>query len=336
MSNSISGASNYKVPFLKDIVYKYESADLPIKSSYYQNIIRFLLKNANSYYKIREVANYVVLNTQQRIKKNKDPKIRNKKKHIIEDREKTLRRYFSNLVSWKILIERETMVEKGKGSTFEYKLTRFGTLIALLIEMGFVNNKKNSFRALYEFLMSYINEESYSLDYFCKIYLRRIRDASIFNIFIEYLRKNIIYENKCIVNENDLFTYMILLRTTDKRLNRKLWKLWECSFNELNREIQTLFSHLLKIRIDSIIDETILDYGHYEDVLFGQKDKFDTVVVEYRCLKCDDDFCFYRPISILDYLQDLFQGVKSKKLINPNGTIRCTQCDQKILSFTII
>ncbi len=71
MSNSISGASNYKVPFLKDIFYKYESAGFRIKSRYYQNIIRFLLKDANSYYKVREVANYVVLNTQQRIKKTK-------------------------------------------------------------------------------------------------------------------------------------------------------------------------------------------------------------------------------------------------------------------------
>ncbi len=228
------------------------------------------------------------------------------------------------------------MVEKGKGSTFEYKLTRFGTLIALLIEIGFVNNKKNSFRALYEFLMSYINEESYSLDYFCKIYLRRIRDAPIFNIFIDFLRKNIIYENKCIVNENDLFSYMILLRTTDKRLNRKLWKLWDHSFNELNRENQILFTHHLKLRTDSTIKETISNCGHYEDVLFRQKDKFDTVVVEYRCLKCDNDFCFYSPISIWDYLQDLFQGVKTKKMINPNGTVRCNRCGQKILSFTTI
>lgn len=336
MSNSISGARNYKVSFLKDIFNKYESGDSPIKSMYYQNIIKFFLKDVNSYYKVREVANGVIRITQQRLKKNKDPKIRNKKKHKIEDREKTLRRYFSNLVSWKILIERETRIEKGEGSSFEYKLTRFGTLIALLIETGFANNKKNSFGSLYEFLISYFNEELYSLDHFCKIYFRRIRDASIFNIFIDYLRKNITYENKCIVNENDLFTYMILLRTSDKRLNRKLWKLWNNSFNELNREIQTLFSHHLKLRIDSIIDETVSNYGYYENVLFRQKDKFDTVVIEYCCLKCDNDFCFYCPISILDYLQSLFQGVKSRKLINPDGTIKCTQCGQKILSFTII
>jgi hypothetical protein len=205
-------------------------------------------------------------------------------------------------------------VNKGTGSTSEYKLTRFGHLLALLIETDFDDSKK-SYNSLYSFLESYFNDGPYSLDCFCKIYLNKCKERDLFKAFIDYLRKNIIYENRYIENENDLFIHMVLSTTNDTRLNRRLWKLWDKSFKELKREIQTLFSYHLKLKIDGIIDETVSDYGHYEDVLYRQHGRFDTVVIEYRCLKCDSDFCFYSPINILDYLRSLFQGVKIKKLL---------------------
>jgi hypothetical protein len=238
---------------------------------YYQHAIQYFLNDVNSYYKVREVANGILHAIHQRRKKNKNPNIRNSKSDKIEDREKTLRKYFCNLVSWGILLERETNTEKGIGSTFEYKLTRFGNMIALLIETGLAKNK-HSHDMLYTLLASYFNEESYSLDIFCKIYLRRIKEKSLFYIFIDYLRKNIIYENRCIDNENDLFTFMVLFRTLDNKLNKKLWKLWKDSFNELYQEVQPLFLYHLKLKIDSIIDETVSNYGYYEDALFGQKE----------------------------------------------------------------
>lgn len=153
----------YRIPFLNTIFKHDSSGNTTEKSLIYQHIIKYFLKDVNSYYKVREVENKVKDDIPHNTKNKKDnPNIIHYSKSIIvEHSEKTFRKYFQNLVDWRILIARQTNAEKGPGSTFEYKITKFGHLLALLIYTEF-NNSKESFDALYSFLESYFNEESYS------------------------------------------------------------------------------------------------------------------------------------------------------------------------------
>jgi hypothetical protein len=144
------------------------------------------------------------------------------------------------MVSWGILSNKQIPVKKGTGHTFEYAITKFGKLLALLIETDF-NTSKSAFDLLYSFLELYFNEESYSIDYFCKSYLKKCKKAGLFVDFIGYLRKNILYQSKYIANDNDLFTSMIFMTTSDNQLNKKLWKLWNESYNEMDYDLQELF-----------------------------------------------------------------------------------------------
>ena len=88
--------------------------------------------------------------------------------------------------------------------------------------------------------------------------MKKCKENGIFEICIDYLRKNVLYQNKFIENENELFTYMILQRTSDRRLNRKLWTLWLDSFNELDRQYQDLLLYHLKLAIDRFYWELLL------------------------------------------------------------------------------
>jgi DNA-directed RNA polymerase subunit RPC12/RpoP len=335
MSNHLLGKSVYRLPFLKEVFNQDSNGDTTTKSLYYQNIIRFFLKDIHSFYKVREVEKWLLTKVPLRTK-IKDKEIDSITNNKIEYREKTIRNYCKNLASWRILLERETSVEKGTGSTFEYQLTRFGNLIALLIETGFVNDGKNPYDLLYNFLVSYFDKEPYSLDHFCKIYLRKCKEKGLFDTYVDYLRKNIIYQNRHIDNVNDLFTFMVLFRTDDRRLNKKLWKLWQNSFKELNSKIHPLLLYHLKLKIDEIVNETVIDYGNYENVLFSNKENFRNAVIEYKCIKCGSNSCFYSPIDIMVYLRHIFHGEITKKQINTTGSIRCPQCNGKLFSFSLI
>jgi hypothetical protein len=67
-----------------------------ITSTYYQNIIHYyFLKNVNSYFTLRDIVNDIIPLLPLRIRKEKkDHNITEQKSYIVEDREKTFRKYF--------------------------------------------------------------------------------------------------------------------------------------------------------------------------------------------------------------------------------------------------
>ncbi len=326
----------YRNSFLNVIFKEDSKGNTSEKSLTYQHIIKYFLKDVFSYYKVREVENKVKDDLVHNTKNKKDDQhsLNYTKSIIIEHSERTFRKYFQNLVDWGILTKRQTIMEKGTGSTFEYQITKFGHFLALMIDVGF-NRSKESFDKLYSFLESYFNDESYSLDRFCKSYLKKCKENSLFEIFIEYFRKNVIYQNIYIENERDLFIFMVFLRTSDKRLNKKLWKLWFEFFNELGQHSQELLIYHLKLVIDRIISRIVLNHGAYESVSFACKDIKYRVTVEYRCLKCDA-VIFYNATSILVYLQKLFLGIKHEKIKVSDELVRCGYCKGKRMNFATI
>lgn len=91
----------------------------------------------------------------------------------------------------------------------------------------------------------------------------------------------------------------------------------------------------MKLEIDRLVDQTIIDYGSYENEIFENIDLINGVVIEYRCIKCGD-FYFYYCRRILDYLKDLFNNIIIQRIPAFNGPVKCTQCNGKIMEFTII
>ena len=138
------------------------------------------------------------------------------------------------------------------------------------------------------------------------------KDLNLFKDFVNSLRNNIIYYNEHIKNDNDFFTLMMLLRTTSKKINKKLWQLWEKSFRALDSTQMMLIQYHLKVSIERIIENKIHSIGVYGKYRFLNKDNYAGITIEFTCGKCNAEY-FYKNVLILHYLEAIFTNSKILK-----------------------
>jgi hypothetical protein len=332
----------YRDYSFREIFNKDKSGNTVVKSLYYQRIIQYFLKGVKEYHTLREVVKVIIklLPLRTREKEENDLDIDEEWNEVVENREKTFRTYFSNLVSWQILSKRPTPMKTGPGNTDEYQITNFGHLLALLIDTEFNNNEK-SFNTLYSYLESYFDDRIYSVYHFCKSYLKKCNDVHLFKVFIKYLKENILYKNNYIENDNDLFTSFIFMRTSDEKLNQRLWSLWYKAYTELDYGLQQLLLYHLKIAMERRIVETIPIYGAYEGFLLEFRNQYFTIPIEYQCINCNSNFIFLRQMPIINYLSMLFNGifvreVDVSEIENQVKYIQCNECNEMKMKFTVI
>ena len=324
--------NEYRTAFLREIFNVDDNGNKTTRSLYYQCILRYFLKDPNQFAKVREVANWLIDIVPLRTKKASNES--GSKSEIVENREKTFRKYFGDLSSWNLISSRKTIGQKGNVSTYEFKLTNFGNLLALLIETEFAEHKEKAYDQLYQYLQSYFMNQSYSLDEFCISYFEKSKDSKLFGLFVEHLRKNLIYHNYYVSNDNDLFTQSILLTTDIKAINKKLWKLWKKSFDELAPENMRLLQHHLKLVLGRMIERKIKNYDRYLRVVFDARADFGKIVTEVYCSECDDDVAYqYETVSVLTYLRAVFYDVKA--LSKSFRYLTCKNCGKSKISFTI-
>lgn len=181
------------------------------------------------------------------------------------------------------------------------------------------------------------------------------KDLNLFKDFFDSLKNSISYYNDYIKNANDVFTFMILLRTTSKKINKKLWQLWKKSFRELDIINMKLIQYHLKIFIERIIENTIHNFGVYEKYRYHIKDNYAEITIEFTCAKCDNAEYFYKNVLILHYFEAIFSNPKimTSFLFNkllylnrattriggsiPDNEFKCSRCNNnKKFNFTII
>ena len=323
----------YRSEFFKQIFKTDVNGKQAIRSLYYQNILRYFLRDPSKYLKVQMVAKSLITVVPIRHRKTKN---RNESpSEIIENRGKTLRKYFQELTSWNLLESRETDKEKGSGKTFEYKLTDFGRLIALVIDIDY-DMSKNKYDILYQYLLSYFTHESYSLDEFCIRYFEKCKAANLFEPFARNIKKDLIYYNEVIHNEHDFFTYMILLRTGDIQIDEALWKMWKESLSELDPNHRKHLYHNLKLKVENIIEENAENYSEYERIRYAIRDKVGHIPIESYCAKCNDyTKCSYHPVPLQSYLASLFYD---PEILTEFLSIskKCLVCNESRFNYTAI
>jgi hypothetical protein len=323
----------YGSEFFKQIFKIDEKGKQTIRSLYYQNILRYFLRDSSKYFKVRMVARSLINSVP--IRHRKTTNTNESASKIIENRGKTLRKYFDELTSWKLLESRRTKMEKGSGTTLEYRLTDFGHLIALVINIDY-DTSKNKYDSLYQYLLAYFTHESYSLDEFCIRYLEKCKAANLFEPFARNIKKNLIYYNEVIRNEHDFFTYMILLRTGNIQTDAVLWKMWKKSLSELNPNHRKHLYHNLKLKVESIIEQNARNYFEYERIRYAIRDMVGHIPVESYCAKCNDyTKCSYHPVPLQSYLASLFYD---PEILTDflSTSMKCIVCNESRFSYTAI
>lgn len=295
--------------------------------------MRFFLVEPSGYFKVSKVANWLI---------NVVP-LRHKTNHVLSgppsktigNIDKTLRKYFKELNMWQLLESKETKISKGSGTTLEYKLTDFGNLISLIINLEYdVSTRK--YDRLYQYLLSYFTHESYTLDEFCIKYLHKVKESNLFESFATNIKKNLIYYNEVIRNDHDLFTYMILLRSGNKQTDKALWKLWKKSLSEINPNHMKLLFHNLKLKIEKMIELNVVDYSEYERIRYLMRDRIGHIPVGIYCAKCNDDTkCSYLSVPLKSYLASLFSDPEILTDFVPTK-IKCKKCGESEFYYNAI
>jgi hypothetical protein len=289
--------------------------------------------DSSRYFKVREVANWLIDVVPLRSKTNDI--LHGPKSRIIGNIEKTLRKYFKELNESQLLKSKEADISTKTGKTLEYKLTDFGNLIALIINLEY-DVSTSKYDRLYQYLLSYFTHESYSLDEFCIRYLHKIKESNLFESFATNIKKNSIYYNELIRNDHDLFTFMILLRTGNKQTDEALWKLWEESLSELDPDHMKLLFHNLKLKIEKMLEMNAKDYSEYERIRYLIRDRIGHIPVGIYCAKCNDDTkCSYHTIPLKSYLASLFYDSEILTDFVPTNT-KCKTCGESEFNYNKI
>jgi hypothetical protein len=253
----------------------------------------------------------------------------------IKNMEKTLRKYFKELNAWQLLESKKTKISKGTLETLEYKVTDFGNLIALIINLEY-DQSTSKYDRLYQYLLSYFTHESYSLDEFCIRYLHKVKESNLFESFATNIKKNLIYNNEAIRNEHDLFTFMILLRTGNEQTDKALWKLWEESLSELDPKHMKLLFHNLKLKIEKMIEQNAVDLSEYERIRYLIRERVGRIPVGIYCAKCNDDTkCSYLVVPLKSYLASLFYDPEILTDFVPTK-IKCKKCGESEFYYNAI
>lgn len=331
----------YRTSFLKEI-FQTKNKEYTTTSKYYQLILRTFLEDSEKKFKVREVANNIIDELPKRSKGEKadeNGKDTKPKSHAVENIEKTLRNYFDNLESWKLLNSQNIPVEKGTGTTKGFQLTDIGRLLALFVDMEYNDYNDKSYNIFYSFLeRNFFKDQSFSVDDFCSLYLKYIQEIGLFSQFMKDFRDFIVYSNTDIYDIYDFFTNIITFRFLNKKLNKKLWKVWDKSFSQLSLDNMKLLQHHLKINLERKIRKQVHEFHEYEKVRYKNRENFH-LVVEIWCTNCAKNNIYrylYASIPMIYvYLPALFYN---KKILSSHyfKNSRCSVCQRSKFDFIVV
>lgn len=299
------------------------------KAQRYQYIIQFLSKDdKNNSYKITDI--------QDKILKVPDLFNIDKTKNQYEIKKNSNRqfnKYLDELKNWNLV--KSTPIKSSKSvDTNVYQLTEFGQVIALMINSILSENKQDKYNNLYEYWKIYLSDYSSSIDIFCMLYLSKCKEEGLFEEFAQFFINHLIHINQNIQNINDLFTQMILVRLDEKQKNTVLHTLWKRSFDELDGQIQKLFSNHMRIHINRMILRIIHDYNKYELKRFEVRDKYDMIIAESRCKNCPSIF-EYIAISVLSYVSYAFNK-EDKTIVECLTNLKCERCKESNFEISMV
>jgi hypothetical protein len=292
------------------------------KAQRYQYIIRFLSNDKkNNGHKITDIQDEVLEKASHlfKIDITKNPS------DIKKNTNRQFNKYLDELERWKFI---ESIPSKSKKNveTNTYQLSKFGQIIALLIDSLLSENKQDKFNKLFDYWKIYLSSYSSSLDLFCLSYLDKCKESGLFDEFAEFFVNNLVYDNQNIQDINDLFTQMILVKFNDKQKDAVLFDIWKKSYNKLDEQTQQLFSYHMMVHLNRMILRKIHDDYRYELKRFEVSDSHDLIIAETYCKNCQSSFQ-YIAISVMSYVSYAFNE-EDKTIDECHTNIKCERCNE--------
>jgi hypothetical protein len=318
-----------KPGFIYNIFDKDISGNYTNKAHRYQYIINFFLNDENRFFKITEIQDIlfkvpIIFN----VDLSKNPS------DIRKNQNRQFNTFLTELKDWKIITSNPAKSIKGETNTKEYKLSKFGKTLALIIEFILSDKKQENYNELFNYWKIYLNDQPASLDLFCLVYLDKCKERGLFDEFADFFVNSILYRNQYIRNNIDLFTSLILVKFKDEQKNKDLFEVWRKSIDELDEKTRELFLNHMSIHINRMIAINAYDFAKYELKRYKRRYLSDCVIAEFCCTGGHSPY-HYIEISVFSYMSYVFNqpDFRIKKILKD---LKCETCKENKFFISVV
>jgi hypothetical protein len=217
------------------------------------------------------------------------------------------------------LLESRNVMSNNKEDTVEYKFTKLGRLIALLLKQ--IKPKESSHinynDKIYRQTLLYYDDKDHSIAKFCSIFFRKCyeKDIKLFDIIINRL--------VAILQDasDDKKIFLTKLRRFQAFYNHpQMWELFRESLDELRNRSQEdvdMFLYELKLEIEAFHEYKSRNLRSFENIRWQIRTQQNQIALEGYCKSCQQ----FIPcaVSLLEYFQAIVEEPDKSTRVNcPN------------------
>jgi hypothetical protein len=279
---------------LGSIFEKIDSLNYTNEAKLYQDILIFCIKQEHEgkgYFKHREIASWLLDHNQEFLNFYRGIKAHTTRSNRIENTQGRVKNRLDDLAKLDLIRVSETDQQKGSGTTNLYEITTFGILLGYLVESILASDestKKSTDKRLHQLFDKEFSRYKTSLSQFKLILYTKLMSEDLFTIFVgDTLRKILLSETPPLTMKELLFKqHMIVLDTGMKDKANQYLKVWFESLMELDTETRNLFLYNIKSETENEMMIRSLGPQSYEKMRFGNKEDYNSIVVEGLCNNC--------------------------------------------------
>jgi len=320
----------------KTIFERFKNGDFTERSKVFQAILIFMLENQYKFYKKREIQNKVIEQRKELFENESTSKDESSSKsRKAENYNKSFERCLQILRLFGLVVVNQTPSEKNKNLMVDgYRTSKQGKNFALAAKYHMDDlDDKTATDLIYDTWKVGFEDESFSLDLFCKSYFKSCLDLSLFKdlikLFVDYIT-----EQTDFLSYTELFTRLIFYRYKNNESNNKrLWEFWKSALINTNEKRNYFFNHI-KLGIERSVEIKVHDFNRYEDARYENRSRFKFVTIEAVCQKCNNEY-IYLQVPIIYYLKDFFYR-KPGALLEYTKSLQCKRCNNKDFKFLLI
>jgi hypothetical protein len=223
------------------------------------------------------------------------PKVRHRIKGKLDD-----------LVHLELLQSERTKQDKGDGTTYKYRFTIFGQLLAWIINsIDFDNNRVNATinrrevinKQIFNLLQQIFKTGEYSptIDIVASNFISTCMQKKLFGNIVNLLKNALNDEEIQIYTVSDLLHNITTCNFKDQNSKVIFTKLWDETIKELDPKVKDLVLYNLKLSLERDIQNHVSAYQSYEKMWFDNKNDPKVVAVECSCTNTNCEY--YTPAA---------------------------------------
>jgi len=254
-------------------------------------------------------------------------------KDRVENPQRTIKNKLQNLVDLELIrVSGSRSMKKGTGTTPTYQCTKFGYLVAWIIESFDENNDQELIQSEIYTLVSdifTIKEHSSSSNIFFSKFIKKCNDRKEFRNIIVLFRQGISEGN--LLKITDLFNYIWRLDFEDLQTRIRFNNIFFETLAELDPEIQKLILYALKLDIERRMKAVSDNFENFERARFMKRADYNKVALEGFCSICDR--LIYIGVDVRDYRKSVVDSYSERTRFLSG---KCPECNKDSLIIPIV